>query len=792
MTSNSHVPPIPGSKRRRLKGACDHCNKRKIRCDSSAMPGLKCSNCIAFNSECTHTRTTKSTTPQESRPSNKGSSPTADPNQTAKAHVAAIVQQATSYIADADVRHVLLDIALYARSLENELAPSKPSPFLSCSLGSANSPSLGVVVKEEEDIAFVNGILTEGFNRFSLESDLDRYFGKSSHFDLINTAIGVRSLTEDQSFPKGNHPPMKRQLFWRSPWEYDHLAAEEMFPPLIFPPPDLLRSLVDLFFGRVNIMLMLIHQPSFEKALASGLHLVSHQFGSTVLGVCALAAKYSDDPRVLLEGTNTGLSAGWKYLCQLQPVQKPLTRNFTLYEAQTLCLFILYLQGSSAPDTCWGIGGAAVRYAQEAGVHRRNRFSDPILDEQWKRVFWLFICIDTLASSFCGRPRATSSDDYDVDYPIECDDEYWESSDPNQAFKQPPGKPSIVSFFVAYLKLIEIMGMAQRSIYLLNQKTRTEQWTHDAVATIDSALNAWIDAIPAHLRWDPHMKDVTFATQSAALYASYYDVQIQVHRIFLLSPVTSAAKQRNPLNRASLALCANSARVCSHVMDVAAQRGLIPGPHTLNAVFDSCILLLLSVWGRHCFGLTIDPQKCLQDVEACLRVFRVYETRWQLAGRQYDIIMELMSAANMGVQSPPDPLNPERKDHAEVSTSDLTPESQSSIEGPSLDKQIPSSATSSLDIDTSCALPMYTEDLSRLPIYEPLNWDMYDWASWGKDSQNDIPQYIVPETTGSEAVLPDSESMTVLGEVPWGYDWDTWGKYITSVEELMQSLQPTG
>ena len=46
-----------------------------------------------------------------------------------------------------------------------------------------------------------------------------------------------------------------------------------------------------------------------------------------------------------------------------------------------------------------------------------------------------------------------------------------------------------------------------------------------------------------------------------------------------------------------------------------------------NAVFDSCILLLLSVWGRHCFGLTIDPQKCLQDVEACLRVFRVYETR---------------------------------------------------------------------------------------------------------------------------------------------------------------------
>ncbi|KAJ7654343.1 hypothetical protein B0H17DRAFT_1099789, partial [Mycena rosella] len=42
--------------------------------------------------------------------------------------------------------------------------------------------------------------------------------------------------------------------------------------------------------------------------------------GSTVLAVCAVASKYSDDPRVLLEGTNTRLSSGWKYFCQLEPL----------------------------------------------------------------------------------------------------------------------------------------------------------------------------------------------------------------------------------------------------------------------------------------------------------------------------------------------------------------------------------------------------------------------------------------------------------------------------------------
>ncbi|KAJ7157934.1 hypothetical protein C8R43DRAFT_370715 [Mycena crocata] len=46
--------PAPGSKRRRLRGACDTCRQRKIRCDSGKMPGNVCSHCIAFNTQCTH------------------------------------------------------------------------------------------------------------------------------------------------------------------------------------------------------------------------------------------------------------------------------------------------------------------------------------------------------------------------------------------------------------------------------------------------------------------------------------------------------------------------------------------------------------------------------------------------------------------------------------------------------------------------------------------------------------------------------------------------------------------
>lgn len=53
---------------------------------------------------------------------------------------------------------------------------------------------------------------------------------------------------------------------------------------------------------------------------------------------------------------------------------------------------------------------------------------------------------------------------FDLDLPVECDDEYWSPSDPKDAFKQPPGKPSKLSYFIAYLKLSQILAFALRTI----------------------------------------------------------------------------------------------------------------------------------------------------------------------------------------------------------------------------------------------------------------------------------------------------------------------------------------
>ena len=53
---------------------------------------------------------------------------------------------------------------------------------------------------------------------------------------------------------------------------------------------------------------------------------------------------------------------------------------------------------------------------------------------------------------------------FDLDLPAECDDEYWSPPDPKDAFKQPSGKPSKMSYFIAYLKLSQILAFALRTI----------------------------------------------------------------------------------------------------------------------------------------------------------------------------------------------------------------------------------------------------------------------------------------------------------------------------------------
>ena len=53
---------------------------------------------------------------------------------------------------------------------------------------------------------------------------------------------------------------------------------------------------------------------------------------------------------------------------------------------------------------------------------------------------------------------------FDLDLPVDCDDEYWDHPDPEQRFTQPPNRPSSVKFFILYIKLQQVLAFSLRTI----------------------------------------------------------------------------------------------------------------------------------------------------------------------------------------------------------------------------------------------------------------------------------------------------------------------------------------
>lgn len=104
----------------------------------------------------------------------------------------------------------------------------------------------------------------------------------------------------------------------------------------VYPEYDLLMHLVNLYFERTNSLIPLLHVPTFMRSLTAGQHYWDPSFGMTVLLVCAIGSRYSDDPRVISEtdAEAPGLSSGWHFFNQVPVHRRPLLYKTTLYDLQ--------------------------------------------------------------------------------------------------------------------------------------------------------------------------------------------------------------------------------------------------------------------------------------------------------------------------------------------------------------------------------------------------------------------------------------------------------------------------
>ncbi|KAG6849642.1 hypothetical protein H0H93_006646 [Arthromyces matolae] len=610
--------------------------------------------------------------------------------------------------------------------------------------------------------------------RLHVDPPQGRFFGKSrcvSHFiypqvheterevlsgyQLVQTALDIQREYVGKQMPARVLQGQRTQFWFVPTW---HPERFQLPPPPVYtyPDGDLILSLVNSYFDVINPFLPLFHRPSFERSVVEGLHYHDPSFGGTLLLVCALGSRYSDDPRVFYEGTTSTHSVGWKWFEQVPILRRSFLPPPSLSELQNFALAILFATSSETPQGCWTQLGLAMRMAQEVGAHRRRTLKAPTAeDELWKRAF-------------C----------HDVDLPIECDDEYWEHSDPAIAFTQPPDKPSSISFFNCYIRLMDIMAYAMRAIapppppppqYSVKRNVSGQQTTYTdqkIIMEIDSKLNDWMDSVPDHLRWDPTSKNKIFLQQSATLYATYYHITI----------------------------------------------------------FTAAVVLMLNIWSGKRSGVAPHPQRELDDVQRCLKLLETCESR--------DILLELASAGDLNLPREAAAGTKRSRD------SEAIPESPSvsffsSPREPLKASQGTSSPTVDVAQDSAAVplnfeLPMYGNELGRLPVYGQFNFSeshkrprrdaldstsgfqafeaFVDPVNGSSFAAGQIPQNITsadlewspfstiqtreaPETLyiDQSKTTMDSDTLAMWSTAPTGFEINEWGTYINTVEHMTHS-----
>ncbi|KAJ7080234.1 fungal-specific transcription factor domain-containing protein [Mycena epipterygia] len=822
MSSDDEQSPsltVP-AKKRRVQRACDMCRHKRRACDGLRMSEKKCTYCIENGLECTFSGTIAKRRSYidalEARLELTEQLLRKMPSQALAAPSVSTSSPASSqWSNDSPITQHGSSAAVAAPGPGVELA--------ALTIRSMNTPA---PAPRGDDLEHIE--LTQNISDLSLQG---RFHGKSSGAMLVKEAVLLREAYEEKDIPWTS-----RRMHY---WTYN--PAKHAIPhvgPYIFPDADLLSALIELYFANWNIYYPLLHRPIFERSIADGLHTKDTSFGTVVLLVCAIAARFSDDVRVCPPESEP-LRCGWQYFDQISHSVDHLFVRPTLYQIQYYCLATAFLESSAPGGAGWTLTGIGIRMAQEVGVHRATNKPPTVESELWKRAFWVLVCMDRRTSSALGRPCTTQYEDFDAELLIECDDEFWQNAEPACTFNQPAGKPSRITSFNCFIRLNNILAFSLKMLYSLNKAkdllaVRDDKWEEHIAAELDSALNGWVDSIPPHLRWNPNRQDNVFFDQSAFLYCSYYQLQTIIHRPFI-----PRIRKGMSTTLPSLAICTNAARSCSHVADISKHRkNGTPVPALLSATFLSALVLLLNVWNGKYTGLPPQMNTALTEVHKAMACIQVCEKRWQTAGVFWDLLYELAVLNQLPLPTQPSPPAPTPAPAGNKRTreEDAVPHSHAPAalaHFPPYRDTYPTTAPTSTPVfhptppkttPQFAPLPTYTADLGRLPVFHQYAQSSAG-SSWYPAQTSDAPLGYPDFAAGtafaagnfanafnselsafapaggytegsadfsSEAHGINSDAMAMWATAPTGIELDDWGTYFNAMSELNQGLGTVG
>ncbi|KAJ7599428.1 fungal-specific transcription factor domain-containing protein [Mycena floridula] len=589
--------------------ACDGCRRRKLRCEVPkgrflTLASAKCTNCASHSRPCTFERETSR------------------PPAPRKAYVTCLEQRLEYLEAvlqrfepDKDYSYILgPPIVIGSWETGQFKAPKsriKPLPIKAepelaplpskCSTHLIFCPPKDESTTDDESSEEYNSLI---FDNTEQETLIDFFHGASTRKAFTDAMRQLcpekRRYLAPQSFMRPEFWTMCR---WKIDWwgsgadVYDVLQAAAQR----LPAPDLADSLFDLYFERVNVTFPFLHRASMMRKWANGEQYYDKWFACACLGLFGIASRWSDDPRVLPEDEDRPkwTRSGWSYYRGAMGIIESagITLQPTLHEVQGLLLTALFLTGTDRHTTGWLLINIAVRKCVSIGAQLKSSYSglQSVETELWKRAVWMLTASESVFSASLGQSPGLGEEDFNIPFPCDVDDEYWENTEPSKAFCQPTGIRPRTAVFNHWSLLMRIAAFALKTIYAVNTKCiyfeKFMPSMSECARQCTEAMKTWFKDIPVHLTWSENIEDLIESNHSAWLHASYCFVEMLIYRPFIPSPsATSSCGSR------ALEICINAATATAHIFDHQMKRGYWEYSNLMNTSEVGAAILIIGIW----------------------------------------------------------------------------------------------------------------------------------------------------------------------------------------------------
>ncbi|ODO02941.1 hypothetical protein I350_05783 [Cryptococcus amylolentus CBS 6273] len=657
----------PVHQNREIRRACDACRKRKRKCDGpvrSHVNDSKCVHCSRYDLDCTYT---------DHVPTQKGPPKgylemveqrcgrleqllkQAVPDIDLDEYVGPPIDPETFDIVDYKVHMASLSIPPYPAvkplsqtppyTATNPLPSDIPSPEsefpLDQVITNTKASSAPSDVADPEEL-----VLVKHTSRLQVVDRQWRYHGKPSPVYLVLQLQELRrQLGLSNLFDEMNNS--KRDRIWEIPqWEID--MAEEGMCPIEWaewPEEGLDKLLINSYFDHVAVYVLLLNRVIFEGQYDRGLWRTNRAYAQVCLAVFACGAKFVSDPRVKMPDDTGGYhpySAGWIYMRVLLRTGYNFLQSPSLYSLQKTVLICQFFQGSSTvPHTLPVISSLGLRSSEELGIHVRQLLHhvDPVERELYTRAFWCLYHIDRYNCTFVGRSVAMRDCDFDIEYPKDVDDEYWQLG-----FKQSEEKVSRVAVFIQTCKLDRIVGRIMQTFYTVESSSQPVVFLRRAADELSADLDVLTEELPSVLHWDNERGDYRIFQQAAALRTYFHYCKILIYRPFISS-------SGNHTKNDPLETCLSASYSISDILSACLHRGrresCQPG-HSLDIsyilpVWCSGMIILASL--LHKTHSTDEYEQALFHVKVILAASKDIEVVWRQCGKVTDFLTHLVKEA---------------------------------------------------------------------------------------------------------------------------------------------------